>query len=79
MTPDPYNRLRRPPQMAPQLPQMQPAPQGMPVSYVQGVGDEAGGGQQQAGGLKDISQLLGQYLKGRQTKGSAMPGVEGKG
>lgn len=75
----PYDRLKRlqpAPQMAPQLPPMQPAPQGMPMQYISGVGDEAGGGEQ--GGTDGISQLLGQYLKGRQSKGGAMPGIEGK-
>lgn len=62
----------------PQIPTMQPAPQGMSLNYIQGVGDEAGGEQQQGGGLNDIGALLGQYLKGRQTKGGAISGIEGK-
>lgn len=70
---DPYNRLRRPPQTAPELlpqVQMQPAPQGMPMQYISGAGDEAGGGDmQQTGG--DIGALLGQYLKKRQGASAA--------
>lgn len=67
---DPYNRLRRP-QVAPELPQMQPAPMGMPLNYISGVGDEAGGGEQQGGGMGDVGALLGQYLKKRQGASAA--------
>lgn len=41
-------------------------PQGMPLNYISGVGDEAGDGEQQGGGLGDIGALLGAYLKKRQ-------------
>jgi hypothetical protein len=74
VTPNPLNRLRQ----YPQTPEAQPAPQGLQLGWIPGVGDEAGG-EQQGGGMNDVGALLGQYLKGRQAlKGGGMAGVEGK-
>ena len=74
MIPNPYDRLKRmqpmaQSPMAPELPQMQPA-QGMPMQYISGAGDEAGGGEQ-GGGYGNIGALLGEYLKKRQGASAA--------